>query len=105
MIRMRAMARPQDVALRLEPGTRPACGVPDSETVPPAPMAAVLLVNAARWQLRDGSRSMAIVLRGLSLLVTQAEGEFAAASLPADLLRHPHIARRIPMRRQNAAMS
>ncbi len=37
-------------------------------------MAAVLLVNAARWQMRDGSPSMAIVLRGLSLLVAQAEG-------------------------------
>ncbi len=65
---------PQDVALRLEPGTLPVGGLSDGETVPPAPMAAVLLVNAARWQLRDGSRSMAIVLRGLSLLVAQAEG-------------------------------
>ena len=62
------------MALRLEPDASPVAGGSDADTVPPAPMAAVLLANAARWQLRHGDTSMAVVLRGLSLLIAQAEG-------------------------------
>ena len=71
---MRALAVAQDVALRLEPDASPDAAASNTDTVPPAPMAAVLLANSARWQLRHGATSMAIVLRGLSLLTAQAEG-------------------------------
>ncbi len=71
---MRTYAIAQDVALRLEPDASPDDGTSATDTVPPAPMAAVLLANSARWQLRHGATSMAVALRGLSLLIAQAEG-------------------------------
>ena len=76
----------QDVALRYEPVVAPQPeAAPEQCSVPPPAVAAVLLANSARWQLRQESTCMPITLRGLSLFLAEADGALEEHSLTREL--------------------